>query len=98
MLAETAALPRTPVAFHRPRSAVTAVEQQRVQELDSGHVAVLGHTSRAAASVVAGAVDTLRAGGDMLSPEGRELLERQVDRCIDVIVETCRSLIRGETT
>ena len=77
---------------------MTAVEQQRVQELDSGHVAVLGHTILAAISVVAGATETLRDAGDTLSPAGKQVLGREVDRCITVIVETCRSLIRGETS
>ena len=77
---------------------MTAVEQQRVQELDSGHVAVLGHTILAAISVVAGATETLREVGDTLSAQGKAVLDREIDRCVAVIVETCRSLIRGETS
>jgi hypothetical protein len=74
---------------------VKTVEQQRGHELESGPVAVLGHTILAAVSVVAGARVTLREGDGLLSPMGREMLERQIDRCIDVIVDTSRLLIRG---
>jgi hypothetical protein len=78
---------------------VTAVEhQQRAQELESGHVAVMGHTILAAVSVVAGAVETLRAGGGLLPPTDRDVLERHVDRAIGVIVDTSQSLIRGLPT
>jgi hypothetical protein len=89
------ALPRTPVAFRRTEDAMTTLER-RDQELDSGHVALLGHTILGAVSVVAGALETLRESGESLSPIGRDLLEREVDRNLETIVATSRSLIRGE--
>jgi hypothetical protein len=63
-------------------------------ELDTGHVAVLGHKILVAASVIAGAVGTLRDSEHSLSPAGRAVLEREIDRCVDSIVEASQWLVR----
>lgn len=72
-----------------------ATVERRGHELESGHVAVLGHKILDAVSVVAGALDTLRDANVSMPPVGRDLLQREIDRCINVIVESARPLIRG---
>ena len=65
----------------------------RDTDLDSGHVAVLGHKILAAVSVVAGALQTMREGS--LSAASEDLLTDEIDRCIEAIVESSHLLIRG---
>ncbi|MEY2565650.1 MAG: hypothetical protein QOE35_179 [Actinomycetota bacterium] len=65
-------------------------------ELDSGYVAVLGHRILDAACVVSGALETLREAGESMSPVGRAVLEREVTRSIDAIIDTGRSLVRAD--
>jgi hypothetical protein len=63
------------------------------QEMDAGHVAVLGHRLLGSAAVVTGALTTLRAGNGSVSAPQRALLEAEVVRNLATITEIAHTLI-----
>jgi hypothetical protein len=74
---------------------MTTVER-RDEQLDSGHLAVLGHRLLSAAAVVAGAITTIRDSDAPMTSGQQVLLQDAMDRNLDAITEIARSLIHGD--
>ncbi|MEY2478482.1 MAG: hypothetical protein QOG87_3797 [Actinomycetota bacterium] len=73
---------------------MTTVER-RHEEVDSGHLAVLGHRLLGSAAVVTGALATLRDGNGSISTAQHDLLDGEVERNLASITAVARMLIQG---
>jgi hypothetical protein len=76
---------------------MTTVDR-RDEEVDNGHLAVLGHRLLGSAAVVSGALATLRDGNPSIPVAHHELLEGEVERNLASIVSIARMLIHGEVS
>ncbi|MDQ1372818.1 MAG: hypothetical protein QOJ09_156 [Actinomycetota bacterium] len=66
------------------------------QSVDSGYLAVLGHSLLGSVSVVSGALETLRRDGDVISASNRVLLENAIERNLGYVTDAARALVHGD--
>jgi hypothetical protein len=70
--------------------------RQREQPVDSGYLAVLGHSLLGSVSVVTGALETLRRDAGAISAPNRVLLEEAIDRNLGYVTDAARALVHGD--